>query len=213
MAHAKKFLGAFDHILVRPRGSETNLPLMTSIHVPPEHMSRQWSYNKLLLTADFYKSFQDYEYILIYQLDCLVFSDQILTWCDQGWDYVGAPWFANYGTDPSMGFLGVGNGGLSLRKITSFLDVLDTPGIKTAVDDFCTAEQMHEDVFWSWWARAFKPDFNIPSPEDALPFAFECNPRACYLLNNNKLPFGCHAWPTYDREFWSPFTLSLGEAA
>jgi small ligand-binding sensory domain FIST len=26
-------------------------------------------------------------------MDCLVFSDQLLAWCNRGYDYVGAPWF------------------------------------------------------------------------------------------------------------------------
>ena len=74
-------------------------------------------YNRLLLSKKFYKSFEEYEYILIVQPDALVISDQLNYWCDIGYSYVGAPWFLGYGKPvepPTM--IGVGNGGFSLRK-------------------------------------------------------------------------------------------------
>jgi hypothetical protein len=43
--------------------------------------------------------------------------------------------------------------------------------------------------------------------EVALRFAFEANPRICYEMNNYEIPFGCHAWEKYDKEFWLPYLL------
>jgi hypothetical protein len=63
------------------------------------------------------------------------------------------------------------------------------------------------DVFWARQATRYYPEFRIASVEDALRFAFEVEPRQCYGLNNNTLPFGCHAWGRYDRQFWEPFLL------
>ena len=81
-------------------------------------------YTKLLLAKQFYQAFADYEYILIYQPDCLVFSDDLEYWCAKGWDYVGAPWFRDHENDPTGGLWAVGNGGLSLRNVSSALAVL-----------------------------------------------------------------------------------------
>lgn len=64
-----------------------------------------------------------------------------------------------------------------------------------------------EEHFWANRANHFYPDFRIAPLEEALRFAFECVPRYCYERNNFKLPFGCHAWEHYDREFWQPFLL------
>lgn len=81
------------------------------------------AYSKLLLSGCFYKIFLNYEYMLIYQLDAFVFSDALLEWCNKGYDYIGAPlpavgdFYAEIGS-------GVGNGGLSLRKIESCINVL-----------------------------------------------------------------------------------------
>lgn len=59
-----------------------------------------------------------------------------------------------------------------------------------------------EDLFWSFEAPKYDANFNVPTPEEALSFAFEVDPRWCYQKNKNQLPFGCHAWAKYDREFW-----------
>jgi hypothetical protein len=84
------------------------------------------SYSKLLLSKDFYQGFDDYEFILIYQLDSLVFCDELQWWCEQGYDYIGAPLFRIKG-QPESGFSGACNGGFSLRKVKSFLQVLESP--------------------------------------------------------------------------------------
>lgn len=49
------------------------------------------SYNRLLLSVEFYETFKQYEYILIYQLDAYVFRDELEFWCNKGYDYIGAP--------------------------------------------------------------------------------------------------------------------------
>jgi hypothetical protein len=84
-------------------------------------------YSRMLLSTSFYKRFLEYKYILIYQLDAFVFSDQLKYWCDMDYDYLGAPWFENFSSRENEGsFIGVGNGGYSLRKISSHLKVLNT---------------------------------------------------------------------------------------
>ncbi|GAB6011777.1 DUF5672 family protein [Viscerimonas tarda] len=84
------------------------------------------SYNKLLLSRDFYGAFNQYRYMLIYQLDAYVFEDELADWCDKGYDYVGAPWFEDFGNSHTVSDLkAVGNGGFSLRNIPSFLAAFD----------------------------------------------------------------------------------------
>jgi hypothetical protein len=65
----------------------------------------------------------------------------------------------------------------------------------------------HEDHFWSYDARKVVKEFRIPEPGEALEFSFELAPRYCFMMNGERLPFGCHAWFRYDREFWEPFLL------
>jgi hypothetical protein len=86
------------------------------------------AYSELLLSREFYWTFSDYEFLLIHQLDAFVFRDDLHEWCTRAYDYVGAPWL-----DDTLGWLGVGNGGFSLRKVSSFLRVLES----TAREDAC----------------------------------------------------------------------------
>lgn len=87
-------------------------------------------YNKLLLTSQFYESFSDYDYILIYQLDAWVFRDELQIWCDKGYDYIGAPLFEivlneEGETILSKTMTSVGNGGFSLRRVAYCLKLLN----------------------------------------------------------------------------------------
>jgi hypothetical protein len=81
-------------------------------------------YNALLLSYFFYKRFKKYSYILIYQLDAYVFSDELDFWCRKGYDYIGAPWLRLSKEKTMPEFIdppAVGNGGLSLRNVNSFI--------------------------------------------------------------------------------------------
>jgi hypothetical protein len=78
------------------------------------------------MDVNFYRAFDGYDYILITQLDVFIFNDQFKKFASFNYDYIGAPWFENYGyaTETSK-LIGAGNGGFSLRKIDSFLYVLE----------------------------------------------------------------------------------------
>lgn len=81
------------------------------------------TYSSLLLSPIFYKSFKKYEYILIYQLDAYVFSNQLQYWCNKKYDYIGAPWFGR-DTDNLGKMTNVGNGGFSLRRTCKAIKIL-----------------------------------------------------------------------------------------
>jgi hypothetical protein len=82
-------------------------------------------YNRLMLNPELYQTYAAYKYMLIYQLDCWVFKDELDYWCQQNYDYIGAPIFENFGTaEQGNQMQVVGNGGFSLRKTSKFLTVL-----------------------------------------------------------------------------------------
>lgn len=104
---------------------EENVTLRT-LYFEPTFFDSIAGYNRLLLSRHFYKCFKQYEYILIYQLDGFVFRDELQHWIDLGYDYIGAPWFENYGSHETGDKLWkVGNGGMSLRRVGFFLRVLN----------------------------------------------------------------------------------------
>lgn len=65
----------------------------------------------------------------------------------------------------------------------------------------------NSDLFWSDRAVRYLPEFRVASLEQGLRFGFEVSPRTCFEMNGRRMPFGCHAWPRYDRRFWEPFLL------
>jgi hypothetical protein len=82
-------------------------------------------YNRLLMTAGFYKAFGMFKHILIYQLDCLVFRDELEAWCARDYDFIGAPWRDDYSAQPGTELTWkVGNGGFSLRKVSTAQAIL-----------------------------------------------------------------------------------------
>lgn len=82
-------------------------------------------YNRLMLSPAFYEQFAHYEYILIHQVDALVWRDELADWCSRGYDYVGAPiHFRQPDGSMSPEVWGVGNGGLSLRRTEYCLRLL-----------------------------------------------------------------------------------------
>lgn len=173
-------------------------------------------YNRLMLSPLLYERFSAYDYMLVCQLDAYVFKDELEYWCNKRYDYIGSPiisnsfvtsWLKHLKRRNLMLKLGiirndcVGNGGFSLRKISSFL--FNSKLFRKETE----AWDLNEDLFWSFRLPVINPLFRIPPMKVAVGFSFEDEPALCYKMNNRQLPFGCHAWEKYDPEFWKKFIL------
>jgi hypothetical protein len=221
-------LGGYPLVLVKPASLDVSYllreyPAFEVMSFSDEYFRSISSYNRLMLSSEFYASFAEVCYILIYQLDAYVFRDELSYWCDCGYDYIGAPWLERpvYSwymlpnavrllpefmrgvgwRDKRMLYDKVGNGGLSLRRVSVHLESIALYGDRIS---FIVRQRRYhlynEDVFWSTL-----PAFRYPSVSEALRFSFDKYPRYCYELTNHRLPFGCHGW--YSRKmkrFWKP---------
>jgi len=181
-------------------------------------------YNQLMVRPGFYAAFSAYKYLLIYQLDAFVFSDQLSGWCAKGYDYIGAPWlnvkwinkreinnklplFARLpflfkllkGKDGL-----VGNGGFSLRKVASHIKFAKAYGSVFPSLNF------NEDLFWGKYVAANEKDFKIPLLKEATLFSIENDPAAGFEMLQNKFPFGCHAWYKNEIKFWRQIFAEAG---
>ena len=125
LRHLRKYLGKFDRYVIGMDKLPAELSDFRLRSLPIRHFREHSAYSRLLLKKKFYRAFAEYEYILIYQLDCLVFANNLEDFCRKGWDYVGAPWLKDT-EDPEKGFSEVGNGGLSLRRVQRALEVLSS---------------------------------------------------------------------------------------
>jgi hypothetical protein len=194
-------------------------------------------YNRLLLSTIFYKSFNNYKYMLIYQLDAYVFRDELDYWCNQSYDYIGAPWFEEFGSfEDGKKLWKVGNGGFSLRKVDCFIHILSYVGpvykpyyirksfsfkkstnlfrtisffiakcfgYKNNISHLIEKNKLNEDYFWTLTFHHSWIKLDVAPVEIAIKFAFEKSPDYLFNQNNQKSPFGCHAWEKYGyQNFW-----------
>jgi len=60
------------------------------------------SYNKLLINPEFWSAFTDFDYMLIVQLDVIIFRNELDIWLDKGFDYIGAPWLNGFGSNNQL---------------------------------------------------------------------------------------------------------------
>jgi len=100
-------------------------PALKVDFIPPHSLASLRAYNRLKILPWLYRRYADYEFILTYELDAFVFRDELLDWCEQGWDYIGAPWFEGYAyARPDAAPIGAGNAGFSLRRVSTMLRVM-----------------------------------------------------------------------------------------
>jgi hypothetical protein len=108
-----------------------NTAELTNVNIDFEYLDKSCfkniaSYSRMLLSREFYLRFEKEDYLLVYQVDAFVFRDELADWCEKGFDYIGAPWFTHYGThEKGEKLYKVGNGGVSLRKVSAFLEQFD----------------------------------------------------------------------------------------
>ncbi|MCS7092181.1 MAG: hypothetical protein NZM26_02420 [Patescibacteria group bacterium] len=196
------------------------------------------SYNKLLCSEFFYQIFHNYDFILIAQLDTYIFHNQIGQFTNKNYDYWGAPWFMDlYLTYPYLRDLisppifprlwhrirrkyfpstirrYVGNGGLSLRRVSAFIEacrkyqhVYEKFEVRIRNWAQLGYDISYEDNFWClFFPKMAAGIIRIAPWREALQFSFETAPSLAYRLNGNNLPFGTHAWFKHEKEFWRPF--------
>lgn len=214
-------LGGHPIVAVHPEGMdaselERDFPQVERMAVSDEWLGLKngiQGYNRMMLSERFYALFADTEYILICHTDAWIFRDELLLWCQKGYDCVAAPWVLrsfyrlplirhylkwkqryalSHGKITRQVLYGrIGNGGLSLRRVDTFRQAC----VEYAEQIERFIEQCHhlfnEDVFWATVPQSFR----YPSVEEALRFSFDTHPRYCYRLCRKQLPFGCHSWP------------------
>lgn len=218
--HNCNILRGYPVALVAPQGLNVgNYTEGNSVQVEffPSHFFQNIAgYNRLMLSEEFYSRFNSYKYILICQTDVFVFKDELAEWCKKDYDYVGAPWinksfFLFQYVLVKMGFgyalkmlfgnnlsSAVGNGGFSLRKISTFLKVLKT-------NQSTKKWTANEDFFWSFFARTDGRLLYKPSATEAGLFCIELAPEKMMKRQNHVLPMGIHAWKRYNPEFWGKY--------
>lgn len=203
LSRCMAILGEHEIRLIAPEGLVIPAPFneLPVTRFPGSSFDSLQGYNQMMLSPGFYEKFLAYKYILIHQLDALVFRDELTYWCSLGFDYYGAPWINKTWKNKYFNLFGlmkrkVGNGGFCLRKTKTFYIMAKRAAAFTKFIRF------GEDIFWCNYGRFFKPGFRIIDEAGASHFAFEEEPRRLWLENQRQMPFGCHAFEKNDPLFW-----------
>jgi len=236
-----KVLSAYDIIAIKPESlilpeTVTQYKFAGIVSFGDKYFESVEAYNQLMLSEIFYGEFLDYEFMLIYQLDAFAFRDELTYWCDQGFDYIGAPWIRKkeYPTLIKRWFAkarqqfyrrynvkkhgyaskkqfddAVGNGGFSLRRVKLFYDLCISNKAKIEEYNKHYTIKFNEDAFWAIELNRKENVLKIPGYREAIKFAIELYPERGLKMNNGNLPFGCHAWDL-SVDFWRPVFKELG---
>lgn len=184
-----------------------------------------YGYNRLLMSKKFYKRFSLYDYLLICQLDVYVFEDRLDYWVNKNYDFIGAPILSNLNFNFKESQLL--NGGFSLRKIKSHINVLDNilfryytikklaslhidsifkkflrilrDGIIFNYNIKNLTPIINEDVYWTYLIDS--NTFKICNRREAINFAIEKYPRKLFEYLDGEVPMAVHAWWKYDKEY------------
>ena len=170
-----------------------------------------------MLTIRFYWAFKKFQYLLIAQPDALIIRDanyMLALLAKHGFDYWGAPWkniFERRKIDytlyhkrlekfklpkrfssPALS-CEVGNGGLSLRNVSSTIRLLR----RFVVYKFLWGGP--EDCFFSYFGQLANSFYKIATKETAALFSLEETLHD--QLHRQELPFGVHDWQHYFPDF------------
>lgn len=145
--HMAHYLERYDKYLVIPKSLKFKYPGFDVKRFSNKYFGTADRYSKLLARPEFYEAFREYKYILMHEPDAIVFSDQLMEWCETDLDYIGAPWLHCEDT-PFHTRERVGNFGFSLQKVESFLKVLYSEKYTIEPDDywnyFCARYPKHK---------------------------------------------------------------------
>ena len=148
-------------------------------------------YSKMCLDYNFYQMFESYKYMLICQTDAWIFKDELLYWCNKGYDYIGSPWLNDFYEENlksekinhiQKDNIRHYNGGFSLRNIKKFIYILSIN------NNIYSIYNMSEDLIISQVLTSY---FKLPSYIDALNFSHE-QTFSDNIYEKLRLPFGCH---------------------
>lgn len=199
-----------DVYLVYPEGMDISeykkiYPSLLEKTFDPKYFKSTATYSQLCISYDFYNRFKSYEYMLIYQLDCYIFKDEISEWCNKGYDYIGGPILSTdcgwdtvkksrQGKEQWTPY--VGNGGLSLRKISTFMDITNPNGelMQTYFKDSDVLKNViFEDKFFC--NDLFNIyDLEVPNWIEACNFALDMSVDVVYdIFKMNPQPMGIHS--------------------
>jgi hypothetical protein len=78
------------------------------------------AYNRMMISPLVFNALEGYTHMILHEPDAIVLRDEIDYWCNQPFDYIGAPWFEGWGQPAADARLSeVGNSGFSFHMLAT----------------------------------------------------------------------------------------------
>jgi hypothetical protein len=211
---SQRVLARYPRMILAPRGLDVGEHAKAGDADEVRTLDSEWfesihAFNALMLSTEFLDAFAEFAFILIHELDAFVFRNDLPRWLVAGYDYVGAPFWADYGLRKEAGLVGVGNGGLSLRNTRAARSVLEAGD--RVLSSHPLRVRLHlgargraarylrgartcaaSDVFWGSWGTSSLAPFAVAPTDEAARFAFETGLEYLQPRYQASPPFGCH---------------------
>lgn len=170
-----------------------------NIKILPFELKSLRDYNDIMLDISFWKLFDQFDRVLIFQNDTMIYNYNISDFYK--YDYIGAPW--NISRQIANN---VGNGGLSMRNIKAMIYCLENESLVTIPFNCVYTKdkimifngKYPEDVFFSYAMLQF--GYNVADINTASLFSIEE-----YLYNDNVL--GSHKLSVYNENLYIKLLL------
>ena len=130
LLQCRRVLSNYSVFLVYPFGADINnylslYPALQPQPVPADWLSTIEAYNKMKKSISFYQLFDKFDFMLTYELDAYIFSDNWEKANCFHYDYIGAPMFEGHlQANANSKIIGGGNSGFSMRNIKSCIRIL-----------------------------------------------------------------------------------------
>jgi mannosyltransferase OCH1-like enzyme len=169
------------------------------VKILPFQLKSLKDYNDIMLNISFWKLFDNFDRVLIFQNDTMIYNYNISDFYQ--YDYIGAPWESSRNIAN-----GVGNGGLSMRNIKAMIYCLtykDKVNIPFNIGydyekNFIFNGNYPEDVFFSYAMLQF--GYNVADAHTASLFSIENS-----MYNNDVL--GSHKLSVYNEILYQKLLL------
>lgn len=220
--HSLKVLSAVTVVFVHPEKLDLayyreHFPGSSYLSLPAVYFESHRNYNQLCYELEFYKLFSHVSHILILQPDALVVRSDLDRWCASRYDFLGGAECNVYNYDirgvppfSKLDFLepvrlSGCNGGLSLRRVSAFMAVLEEyPELTLFFRNYGVG--IGEDIFFSLMGRV-SDSFQVANEFAASKFAITEKFHQWMAFNNGNSPFGFHGW--YKNEEDKSYILQL----
>jgi len=127
-----KVLSKRDIVILAPKHLDLGiyrelLPCAADLRVEPHWMASYKAYNRMMVSPLVFNALPGYTHMIVHEPDAIVIRDEIDYWCNQPFDYIGAPALEGWGqADADEPVTRFGNFGFSFHRLSTSRRIINS---------------------------------------------------------------------------------------